>query len=185
MFAFSSSRLERLVLIMNNKQNRHMRQLAFADAERSWLAGAVGEKAPSAGLVAYRSDQAYPVPRRVLFIRLAQSWDDLLRAIPRWHLADLTQRTELKVPTTGFSVSEIEAVLKGAGVDLIAARELYGQLGGDDGVKALNNISTTFNALPLHVLDALAAHARWQVLACHAIYWKAAPAEHGEAVASA
>jgi predicted acylesterase/phospholipase RssA len=117
-FGLSSDTLDRLLLIMNDKQNRNMRQLLFQTF--------VGESQQPA--------------RRALFVRLENDW-------------------AATVPTEHASTPA-----------LARAKELYAELGGDEGVETVNRVATGFSGLRADTLRALETHARWQVHALVAIY---------------
>jgi len=145
-FALSADTLERLVGVMNNKQNRSMRQLV------------VEELAPG------------PPPssrRSILIVRIAQQWNELLLGIPPWRLAALRSG---KPPPTERSVDAVQSYLAACGIDLSRARALYDEMGGEDGVAAANAVATKINGLETTTLDLLALHARWQMHAVASIY---------------
>ena len=136
--------LERLLLIMSNKLNRSMRQLLF-------------QELANAG----RAQQ----DRRVLFVMLSQDWDQVIRSIPPWRLVELG----VQVPASS-GVEVIESALESVGVNLAAARQVYDDMKGPEGVKAANDVKTSFSALGSSTLDVLEAHARWQVHVLAALY---------------
>jgi hypothetical protein len=176
MFLLSGAILDRLMM-MSDKQDREMRQLAFSRMESSWISCGVREGA-SPGLRELLAEQPCARPRRLLFVRLAQTWNDLLRAIPEWRLADLAALHGKSAPVPPCVAGErapehVEAFLEGIGIDLGPARSAYQELQGDRTIAQLNRVRANFTALPAATLDALALHARWQVVANHAVYWEA------------
>lgn len=169
--------LDRLMLVMNDKQNRWARQQVIEEVQLSWLAELLREGAESRGGIDVflnkmlwadqRIGERVPLPRRnVLFVRVNQSWDRFMTSIPGYRLTELTGTTD-RHPR---DPNEIEAALVEAGVDLNAAREYYQKTGEAEGVVAVNKVGTGFTALKDKVIEQLEAHAAWQVHATHAIY---------------
>jgi hypothetical protein len=138
--------LERLLLIMNDKQNRSMRQIAFRDRAKP---------PPS------------PTSHGIWFIRLAQTWRSLMAEIPDWHLGALGIGP---IKDAATRAAQIEGSLARVGIDLRASRATYDAMGGDAAVTTANEITTNFAALSSDHLDLLCEHARWQVLLVAKLY---------------
>src|SRR6185436_1454511 len=98
--------------------------------------------------------------RRLLFLRVNQTWSHVLENVPRWRLRELDGSAPL--PPEHAAAAEIEAFLDEAGVDLSLASAAYDALGGDGGAQRMNEVATSFTALAPADVDALAQHARWQ-----------------------
>lgn len=159
--------LQRVTVMMNSKENRHMRLSAFGDLERSWLIDELrGNTSP--GLDDYLHTLPLAPRRRMLFIRLNQTMEELLSSIPRWRLRELAARSGQSLPNPFPSTQEL---LHGLGVNLDQAREIYDALGGDVRVGELNRIGTHFTALLRKDIEDLMAHARWQVHAMYALFY--------------
>ena len=58
---------------------------------------------------------------------------------------------------------------------LARAKKMYDEMGGDTRVAQLNDVATGFTGLSARDVEGLAAHARWQVFALHALYGDAFP----------
>jgi hypothetical protein len=165
--------LDRLMLVMNDKQNRWARQEIYDQLIRSWLVDSVRSESPnsSAGMTEYLREEPGRPRRILLFVRVAQDWNSFLLSIPRWRLAELGDRsgTRKDVLRT-FDAPHIGEVLDRAGCDLSAARTHYERVGGDQGARTMNQVATGFTALSEDIIDRLAEHAAWQVHAAHAVY---------------
>lgn len=158
--------LTRVMLMMNSKQNRWMRQMVFEQLEASWLVGSLEEGAsdPLSDHLAPRMGRAR---RIVLMARVAQTWSHLLSSLPSWRLR------ELGCPqAAGQDAATAEACLREAGIDLEPAREHHARL-GQDGERRVNAVATSFTALDDATIDALFHHAAWQIHATHAIFGSA------------
>ncbi len=160
--------IERLTVMMNDKENRQMRFTAYGEIERTWLIDALNSGIPQPGLDDYLSGQPRTARRRVLFIRLNQTLSELLATIPRWRLHELAKRANEALPGP---LPPITDLLRSYGVELRPALEIHGAMGGDARVAELNGISTNFAALSNRDIEGLHAHARWQVHAMRALYW--------------
>jgi predicted acylesterase/phospholipase RssA len=161
---FSASVLRRVLELMNDKQNRSMRALAFAELERSRMQ----EQFP-------KPRAADPSPsrtrRKMMFIRVNQTLDSLLMNLPHWRLRELAQDPSAAMADL-HSVHDIGRYLEErTGVILTQVREAYAAMGGDERVAELNRIGTGFTALSSRDVEGLAQHAAWQVRATHALYW--------------
>lgn len=168
MGAVSLPTLARVTGMMNSKENRHMRQSAFGEMERSWLTEACRNEHSTSAMNIYLSDQPVAPRRRVLFIRLTQTMAGLLAAIPRWRICELAARAKITLSEPMRPTIEL---LQMCGVDLSPAAELHRIMGGDALIADLNHIGTHFTALPTQAIQGLYDHARWQVHAMHALYW--------------
>lgn len=166
--AISSPIIERVIVMMNSKENRHMREQAYQELLQSWLADSVRTNSRTQGIDEYLSKRK-PFPRRrMMFVRLPQTFAQMLKDIPRWRLSELAARAgqpeSVVHPPT-------EASLAALGVDLSAAKAIHTGMGGDAAVPALNEVITQFTGLSDAHIKGLADHARWQVHAMRAIYW--------------
>ncbi len=139
--------IERVTVMMSDKQDRHMRVGAFDEMERSWLVSALRAGQRSAGVEDYLNTRPTLRPRRVLFMRVNQTLRQVMSTIPAWRRAEV------------------------AGADLSPAIAMHNQLGGDARIDELNRIPTGFGKLSRQDINDLELHARWQVHAMHAIYW--------------
>jgi predicted acylesterase/phospholipase RssA len=158
--------IQRVTVMMNSKENRHMRLSAFGDLERSWLIDALrGNTSP--GMREYLDGQPVAPRRRMLFIRLDQTLRELFGSIPRWRIHELAARNRQPLPEPLPSISELLPML---GVNLNRALEIHEAMGGDVRIRELNRVSTHFTALPKRDVDDLKAHACWQVHAMHALF---------------
>jgi predicted acylesterase/phospholipase RssA len=158
--------IQRVTVMMNSKENRHMRLSAFGELERSWLVEELrGSHSP--GLAGYLDGQTLLPRRRMLFIRLSQTLRELLASIPRWRLDELAARSGQTLPSTLPPVSDL---LQTAGINLDHALEIHAAMGGDMRIDELNRIGTHFTALSRKNIEDLTAHARWQVHAMNALF---------------
>lgn len=139
--------IERVTVMMSDKQDRHMRVGAFDEMERTWLIAALRASHRSAGLEDYLKARPNHPPRRVLFVRLNQRLEQVMSAVPAWYRAQAAQ------------------------ADLGLATDLHRRLGGDARIDELNRIPTGFSRLSQRDIDDLELHARWQMHAMHALYW--------------
>jgi predicted acylesterase/phospholipase RssA len=147
-FGLTPDTLSRLLEVMNNKQNRSMRQLVIQELN----------PAPASSA------------RSVLMISVAQDWDDLLMGIPAWRLTALAQRARVRGGPGDDAPEGRRAFLERCGVNLLRARSIYEDMGGKAAREALNRVGTNFTPLSGRVLDQLACHARWQLHAVSAIF---------------
>jgi hypothetical protein len=183
MGALSAPVMERVATVMNQKEDRHMRHGLFAERERSWLIEALRDPQEAArpDLKAYLKPEPERPARRVLMVRVNQDWDHFVRKIPRWRLlglaADFEARTGRRAPDLPpwDDLPAKEAFLEAVGAGLGPAREIYAAMGGAAAVERVNRIPTGFAALARADVAALGDHARWQVMANHAVYWEAPP----------
>jgi NTE family protein len=166
--ALSQADIERVMAMMNSKENRHMRMVAYGEIERTWLIDALRGSGMPVGLEDYLSAQVSAPRRRILFVRLDQGLDELLCAIPRWRLCELAARANQALPER---FPPIQDLLRDYGVDLAPAAEIHNAMGGGARIAELNRIGTHFTALASRDIEDLYAHARWQVHATRALYW--------------
>ncbi len=179
MGAVSAPVLERVSVLMNNKEDRHMRHRLFEERERSWLVEALRdpEEAARPDLRAFLEAEAPGAARRVIMVRVNQDWDHFVRRIPRWRLvglaADFEAKTGLRAPAlpSPEDLSAREAFLKAVGADLGPARRRWEAMGGAEAAHRANAVPTTFGALSAEEVEVLSAHARWQVWANKTVYW--------------
>jgi NTE family protein len=170
--ALSASSLRRVLELMNDKENRSMRSATVLEAERSWILERIASATPQTLPEVVRDlDRGQPSrPRRRLFlVRLNQDWDTLLASLPIWRLRELSRDPAAAIPAGDPGAVEkfLEANTE---VRLGPARDLYRQLGSDVRVDELNRVATGFTGLSQRDVHDLALHARWQVLAQHALY---------------
>lgn len=173
--------LDRVLSVMNGKQNRWTRQETMNALEESWAAAELRRAGGGAGVAPAMREWLAARPaarrRRVLFVRVDQTLEHLLAALAgreaRWRLVELWRRAHPGQPLPAWpsDAAEVEAFVARCGVDLGPARRVYEALGGSARAGALNRVATQFTALSAADVDALALHAEWQVLATHALYW--------------
>lgn len=147
-FALTHDTLARLLTVMNDKQNKSMRQLTLRDV------GALD--APDAS-------------RRLWFVRVHQRRSAFLESIPQSRLRAIA-RDGAAVPEPGSAAAEVARFLAEQGVDLSRADALYTDMGGDEGATRANAVATGFTGLDASELRTLELHAAWQVHACCAVY---------------
>ena len=143
-FALARKTLSRLLAVMNDKQNRTMRQLALRRV------GALEEPHQE---------------RRLWFVRIDQTWEAFFGGVPHSRLRAVA-RTGAELPRKGAPAADVVTFLEAQGIDLSRARAHYDEA---DGVHA-NGVTTNFTGLKPTDLVALEKHAMWQVHACHAVY---------------
>lgn len=185
MGAVSAPILERVTILMDDKEDRHMRHDLFRDQQMGWLAQALRYPSVAArhDLKAFLATQPKGPARRVLMMRVNQGWSHFVKAIPRWRLhglaADFEARTAQPAPSLPPSgdVAAKETFLQAVGADLDPAKAIFAAMGGAERVDRLNAVETGFSALSLEDIDGLAEHARWQVHANKAVFWGAAWAD--------
>jgi predicted acylesterase/phospholipase RssA len=169
--------LDQVMMLMNAKQNRWMRQHTQSALEESWFTAGLRATAAGAplapGLEAALGELPALPRRKLLFVRVNQSLESLVTGIPTWRLVELWDRARGGGPPAPLPSSFEERVrfVSALGVDLKPAREVYDRLGGAEGSARLNAVPTNFTALSRAQIEALAMHAEWQVLATHALYW--------------
>jgi predicted acylesterase/phospholipase RssA len=166
--AISLPTLERVMVMMNSKENRHMRLSAFGEIERSWLIEIARGRVASRGQHDFLASHSQAPRRRVLFVRLSQTLEEFLNTIPRWRLHELADTAGQSLPE---KLPPIRELLSELGVDLLAAIEIHSQFGGDNRIAELNRIGTHFSAMNAGDIHSLAEHARWQAHAAAALYW--------------
>lgn len=149
-FALSRDTLAQLLLMMNNKQNKTMRELVLEELGKPRAA----------------------TPRVLLMAMAWQRWDRLLTHVDSWHLVELAKKAGYggAPPPAGASAAEVRAFLERCRIDLSRARSIYDEMGGDTAADALSETPINFVGLSANVLDGLAHHSRWQLHALSAIY---------------
>jgi predicted acylesterase/phospholipase RssA len=180
MGALSAPVLERVGNVMHDKQDRHMRHHAVDEATKSWLVRGLLSPEVAAGteMRTFLAGTHARPERRLLMVRLSQTWNHVLDRIPEWRLKAFAESYQIRTRTLPPPVPKAgdlpgrEAFLTAVGVDLSVAWAIYRAMGGDSKVAELNRIRTHFDALTEPELDALHDHARWQVHALHELYWK-------------
>jgi predicted acylesterase/phospholipase RssA len=181
MWAVSNETLKGISVLMNNKNDRHTRHEVLAALEESWLGGAVAEgKAADDAMKALLAEMFEGAPRplrrrKLLMVRVDQSWEDLFARIAPWRLVEFGAKpADAQKWSKERDARAIEAFLEGTGVNLQEAKAIYDDpqgFGGRKGVERANAVTTNFTALSSEDLAALFAHARWQVHALKAVYW--------------
>lgn len=169
---FSDGVLERVMLLMNDKQNRWARHNVMDALDRSVLLDGIRHDRPA--LHAWVDSLPDRPRRNVLLARLEQTWDRFIARISPERLVEIARGAKQDVPRAG-DVETITSLLEQAHVDLSAARKEYEALGGDTGARRAAVIETNFTALGTHDLDILDHHAAWQIRAAHAVYGSAIP----------
>jgi predicted acylesterase/phospholipase RssA len=167
--ALCGPRLARLMMVMNDKQNRWARQQVVEQIHTSWMAECLrtGQIRPSTEKLL---SEWQSLPRRkVLFVRVAQNWRSFLYSIPTYRLMELAGATGQAIPDHKDS-EEVENFLEEVGVDLSEVRRYYAELGGDAGAAAANEVPTSFTALSDEDSKKLEAHAAWQIHATYQVY---------------
>ena len=170
---------QRVVDLMSDKQTRWARSEIFNAQERSWLIDELRKHEQqgfdlSEELRACLASHPTRRRRRVMFVGLGQKWDGFFKRIPRWRLIELTERAgqdPASIPRCG-DPSAVVDYLESLGCDLSTARLHHLQMGGDPVVSCLENVKTSFCALPRDTIRHLAAQAAWQVHATHAVYYE-------------
>ena len=167
--------LDRIMLLMNDKQNRWARQAVYNQILLSRLADENHrqESGGSTRVASYIGDHLNRGRRLLMFVRIAQDWHRFFRSIPRWRLIELGERvgaTESVIPSTDSSEAIID-YLEDVGCNLTVAKEHYAQMGGDSVAHRMNSVPTGFDALSADTGQCLALHAAWQVHAAHATYY--------------
>lgn len=179
MGAVSAPVLERISVLMNYEEDRHMRHRLFEERERSWLVEALRDPhvASRPDLKAFLETEPLRPARRVIMVRVSQDWDHFVLRIPRWRLlglaADFEARTGRTAPALPAlsDLSAREAFLEAVGASVGRAKRIWEKMGGAEGADRANAVPTTFRALAREELEVLCAHARWQVLANKAVYF--------------
>ncbi|MDE2823361.1 MAG: patatin-like phospholipase family protein [Chloroflexota bacterium] len=167
--------LDRVMLLMNDKQNRWARQMIYNQLLLSRLVEETHQTGPVTRerVESYVERQQMHAFRSLLFVRVAQDWRRFVRSIPRWRLIELGEcvgADAASIPSMD-DVRGIVDYLGDVGCDLTAARDHYATLGGDRTAHSLNSVPTGFTALSEDTVQRLGVHAAWQVHAAHAIYW--------------
>jgi predicted acylesterase/phospholipase RssA len=175
--AVSASVLRRVLELMNDKENRSMRSATIAEVERSWLLERIDSSTPQTLASTIRDlrgmDPATP-RRRLIFVRLSQTWESLLAGISTHRLRELAREkdpTSSVEPPAGRAVDVQEFLKHHTRVGLAPALEMYRDLGGDRRAEHLNAVETGFTGLGENDIAGLVGHARWQVHVLHALYW--------------
>lgn len=170
--------LDQVMSLMNDKENRWMRQHTHLALEDSWFAtglrGAAAGEPLAEGLRAALETRRPYARRRLLFVRVNQALEPLVEGIVPWRLVELWARSHGGSAPPGplpRTYAKRRLLLADCGVDLSPADEVYARLGGADGARRMNRVATNFSALAHDDVEGLALHAEWQVLATHALYW--------------
>jgi predicted acylesterase/phospholipase RssA len=195
MGVLSAPIIKRITILMNDKENRHMRNRLFEELEKTWLVSGIYDpnvaKAP--GMQEYIKDQTRKDRRQVLFLHIDQKWGDFFYNIPQWRMVELMEfyknRTgnqailfppkpkwdstdEEKYQYTHEIVKILKEILDTPKVErLVEAEEVYTNMGKEDAVEKIKRISTSFSGLSEEKLKQLYDHAYWQVMASYATYW--------------
>ena len=174
-WAASGRILDRIMLVMNDKQNRWARQQIIEMLERSWahdhIQNADEDRQPIIDALFKRDPRRRG--RKLLFVRVNQTWESFIKTIPRYVLVKHALAAGCEpgdVPAPDADLTDVEAFLASVGVNLDRAKQIHEQLGGDMTARKMNDVSTNFTGLPQSIVDQLADHAAWQVHAGAAIY---------------
>ncbi len=172
----SGGALDKVLLLMNDKQNRWMRKHTMQLLLESWSRHTLSGTPPQlgAGMREWLGRDPVQPRRRLLFVRVNQTFESMLESLVTWRLAELWDRQHPGVPLPSLpkTATELERFLTDeCGVALTRARELYERLGGHAAADAMNEVSTQFTGLARQTVDRLSLHAQWQVHAAHALYW--------------
>jgi len=191
----SASILKRITILMNEKENRHMRNRLFEELEKTWIVNAINNPnmIKTQGMIEYINCQPREKRRRVLFLCIDQNWRDFFLNIPQWRLVELMESyinqtgkneilwpqkpkwystTEEREKYASEIVSILIKILAPPNSDhLKEARKTYENMGEEETVEKIKLISTGFSKLSDEKLDSLYSHAYWQVMASHAVYW--------------
>lgn len=169
-YALTADTLERLLSIMNGKQNRSMRELAVeraqADAFATIIAADRSEDVVRA-LCAQR-------PIRLAMVRIDQSWRGFLRGISAVARVALAREVGCQlehIPTVDSTADALDEWLTSVLPDerrilFEKARASY----CEDQQEIANAVATSFSSLRRSQIDALEGHAYWQVYASAAVY---------------
>jgi hypothetical protein len=173
--------LDRVMSVMNGKQNRWTRQETMNALEESWTAAELRRAGGGAAVAPAMREWLAARPaarrRRVLFARVDRTLERVLEALAaregRWRLVELWRRAHpgQPLPPWPADAAEVVSFLGRCGVELAPARAIYAALGGSARADALSRVKTGFGALAGADVEDLALHAEWQVHAAHAIYW--------------
>lgn len=191
----SASVLTRMTMVMNDKQNRHMRFQLIEEVMDSWKVYGLlhREIAESEAMRNYLSSQPTGPRRKMIFVRIDQDWSGFFYAVPTFRYIELAQayqeRTGKEAPAfpplpawyesnekiVAYTEKVVE-ILKQILPDekkqsLEKAGAVYQRLGKEEGVERVRKVKTSFSALSAQVLDDLHDHAYWQLMASSAIYW--------------
>lgn len=162
--------LTRVLEVAHNKQNRWARQVLYEVMDRSRI---------EADLAAARRAPAGDAPdapprRRLLLIQVNQTLDEVLGGVPVWRLAEIAAAAGVAEdpPPEGVKgrAARVREYLGSVGFSLAEVDRLYSEFGGDNAVERVNAVSTSFVALSEQQIDALDAHAYWQVALMHRLY---------------
>jgi predicted acylesterase/phospholipase RssA len=187
--------IKRVTILMNDKENRHMRSRLFEELEKTWLVSGINNpnvaKAP--GMQEYIKNQPPKNRRQVLFLYIDQNWRDFFYNMPQWRMVELMEfyknRTgnqaiplppqpkwyspdEEKEKYTHEIVKILKKILDTPKADrLVEAEKVYTDMGKEEAVEKIKRISTGFSGLSEEKLKQLYDHAYWQVMASYATYW--------------
>ena len=174
----SLSDLVQTLQLMNDKESRSGREVLFDNVERSMLQAALANPALQNLPEPWRRALGVSVrPRRkLLTIRVNQTFDNVLDRVPTWRLVELLvlkgAPTTHIVPTPGMKQHRelVMGLLQDLGIDLGEARKRYADDKGDDRAGRCNQVHTQFTALKPEEIRDLEAHAAWQVGVMDQIY---------------
>ena len=163
--------LDRLMMIMNDKQNRWARQEIYGQVVRSWLCESVrrGPRSETPGLCNLVSAEPQRPRRKLFLVQLSQDWESYVASIPPWRLIELASAESPASPAEGDATA-IENYLDQSGCDLSRAKAVYQEMGGREAAHKANAVATGLHALSRSVIDLLRRHAAWQVHASFAVY---------------
>ena len=142
-YALSRQTLSRLLTLMNDKQNKTMRQLLMGKT------------------VAIENP---PERRNLWFIRIDQTWETFFEGVSEARRLSIARGGE--IPSKNEPAASVVAFLQHNGVDLTKAKEYYDARRAD----CANSVQTNLTGLTDEEIEALRLHAMWQVHACRAVY---------------
>ncbi len=150
-FALSRQTLARLLTMMNDKQNKTMRQFLMREM----------------GVIRPRPD-----PRGLWMVRIDQTWKDFFEGISEGFRRGLAGGAPFPAQTA--SADEVVEFLEKHGKDLGRARAHFQPKDNE----SANSVGTSFTGLSQADIDALERHAAWQIHACHAVFAGITPGSH-------
>lgn len=142
-FVMSRQTLYRLLIMMNDKQNKTMRQFLMREM----------------GVISPPPDQ-----RGLWLVRIDQTWDGFFTGISNGFRRRLARQAPF--PAQWASAREVVEFLEAQSIDLSRAKAHFQPA---DAAFA-NSVGTNFTGLSKAAIAALERHAAWQTYACHAVF---------------
>ena len=147
-FALTTDTLSQLLSVMNDKQNKSMREI---------LVHEVGAIDPP------------DLTRLLWFVRIDQNWDRFLQGIPLRRRKAIAGPNN-SVPPADAGPQAIANFLVAHGINLDNSLQAYTAMGGLAAVKRANQVPTNFTGMDESTISLLEAHSAWQIHACRAVY---------------